>query len=52
MTSYKGAVAMFAKHPRVKRYARYPWSTNCALNQDDGSLTPLGVAYAAAAAYR
>ncbi len=44
---YKGAVAVFAKHPRVVRYAWYPWSTNCALNNSDGTLTDLGVAYAA-----
>ncbi len=45
---YKGAVAVFAKHPRVVRYAWYPWSpANCALNNSDGSLTDLGVAYAA-----
>jgi len=49
---YKGAVAMFAKHPRVERYAWYPWSTNCDLNNKDGSLTDLGKAYAAAPAYR
>jgi hypothetical protein len=49
---YNGAVAMFARHPRVQRYAWYPWSTNCALNNSDGSLTSLGVAYAAAAAYK
>jgi len=47
---YKGAVAVFAKHPRLARYAWYPWSTNCALNNADGSLTDLGKAYAAAAA--
>ncbi|HTA94352.1 MAG TPA: glycosyl hydrolase [Polyangiaceae bacterium] len=44
---YKGAVAVFAKHPRVVRYAWYPWSTNCGLNNSDGTLTDLGVAYAA-----
>jgi len=47
---YKGAVAMFMKHPRLVRYAWYPWSTNCALNNSDGSLTDLGKAYAAAPA--
>jgi hypothetical protein len=46
---YKGALAVFAKHPRVARYAWYPWSTNLALNNSDGSLTDLGKAYAAAA---
>jgi hypothetical protein len=49
---YKGAVAVFARHPRVQRYAWYPWSTNCELNNDDGTLTSLGVAYAAAAEYQ
>jgi hypothetical protein len=43
-----GALAVFARHPRVQRYAWYPWSTNCGLNNSDGSLTELGVAYAAA----
>jgi hypothetical protein len=47
---YKGALAVFAKHPRVARYAWYPWSTNLALNNTDGSLTDLGTAYAAAPA--
>jgi Glycosyl hydrolase catalytic core len=47
---YKGALAVFAKHPRLVRYAWYPWSTNCELNNSDGSLTDLGTAYAAAPA--
>jgi hypothetical protein len=47
---YEGALAVFAKHPRVQRYAWYPWTTNCELNNSDGSLTDLGVAYAAAPA--
>jgi hypothetical protein len=47
---YKGALAVFAKHPRVQRYAWYPWTTNCELNNSDGSLTALGTAYAAAPA--
>jgi hypothetical protein len=45
---YKGALAVFAKHPRVQRYAWYPWSTNLALTNSDGSLTALGTVYAAA----
>jgi hypothetical protein len=49
---YKAAIAMFERHPRLERYAFYPWSTNNALNNKDGSLTDLGVAYAAAPAYR
>jgi len=49
---YKGALAVFARHPRVVRYAWYPWSTNLDLNNSDGSLTDLGMVYAAAPAYR
>jgi hypothetical protein len=48
---YQGALAVFARHPRVERYAWYPWSTNLALTNSDGSLTALGTAYAAAQAY-
>jgi Glycosyl hydrolase catalytic core len=47
---YQGALSVFAKHPRVQRYAWYPFTTNCELNNADGSLTPLGVAYANAPA--
>lgn len=43
---FKGAVAMFAKHPRIRRYAWYPWSTNNELNNSDGSLTDLGKVFA------
>ena len=49
---FKGAVAMFAKHPRVRRYAWYPWSTNNGLVNSDGSLTDLGKAFAALPATR
>ncbi len=49
---YNGALAAFARHPRVERYAWYPWATNCGLVNDDGSLTALGEAYSAAPAYR
>jgi len=49
---YQGAIAMFENHPRVERYAWYPWSTNCKLNEEDGSLTSLGEAFAAAPARR
>ena len=49
---FKGALAMLAKHPRVERYAWYPWATNCGLVNTDGSLTALGMAYAAAPANR
>jgi hypothetical protein len=49
---YQGALAVFARHPRVERYAWYPWSTNCGLTSSDGSLTALGKVYAAAPAFR
>jgi hypothetical protein len=49
---YQGALAVFAKHPRLQRYAWYPWSTNLDLANADGSLTALGVAYAAAPSYK
>ena len=49
---YKGALAVFAKHPRVARYSWYPWSTNNELVNSDGTLTALGNAYAAAPAYK
>jgi hypothetical protein len=49
---YNGALAVFARHPRIQRYAWYPWSTNNELNNSDGSLTALGQAYAAAPAYK
>jgi hypothetical protein len=52
LSFYNGALAMFAKHPRVERYSWYPWSTNNELVNSDGSLTALGTAYAAAPAYR
>jgi hypothetical protein len=49
---YNAALAVFARHPRIQRYAWYPWSTNLTLVNDDGSLTALGMAYAAAPAYK
>jgi hypothetical protein len=49
---YTGALAMFARHPRIERYAWYPWNTNNELVASDGSLTPLGTALAAAPATR
>jgi hypothetical protein len=49
---YSGAIAMFAKHPRVERYAWYQFETNNELvNPDGGALTSLGTAYAAAPAF-
>jgi hypothetical protein len=52
LSFYQGALAVFAKHPRLQRYAWYPWSTNLDLANADGSLTALGVAYAAAPSYK
>jgi hypothetical protein len=49
---FQGALAMFARHPRIERYAWYPWATNCHLVDDNGELTALGKAYADAPAYR
>jgi hypothetical protein len=43
---FQGAITMFAKHPRIRRYAWYPWSTNNELNNSDGSLTDLGKVFA------
>jgi hypothetical protein len=47
---YAGALAMFARHPRVVRYAWYPWLTNNELVSNN-ALTPLGQALAKAPAY-
>jgi hypothetical protein len=47
-TFFSGAVAMFARHPRLERYAWYPWTTNNELVAMSGSLTALGMAFAAA----
>jgi hypothetical protein len=52
VTFFNGAVTMFAKHPRVVRYAWYPWSTNLALVDSSGAPTALGTAFAAAPAYK
>ena len=49
---FRAAVAMFAKHPRIERYAWYPWATNCELNDKSGALTELGSAFAAAPSFR
>jgi hypothetical protein len=49
---YAGALAMFAKHPRLVRYAWYQWNTyNEVIDADSGALTALGTAYANAPAY-
>jgi Glycosyl hydrolase catalytic core len=50
VTFFNGAVSMFAKHPRLVRYAWYPWATNHALVDSGGALTALGTAFAAAPA--
>jgi len=49
---YQGALEMFKRHPRIERYAWYPWCTNCGLADGDGNLTPLGEVFAAAPAHR
>ena len=50
---FSGAVAMFAKHPRLERYAWYPWTTNNELvAADGGALTALGTLFATEAAYK
>jgi hypothetical protein len=48
---FSGAIAMFAKHPRLERYAWYPWTTNNELIAS-GALTSLGTVFAAAPASR
>ncbi len=49
---FSGAIAMFAKHPRIERYAWYPWTTNNEVVATDGGLTALGTAFTAAPPYR
>jgi hypothetical protein len=49
---YSGAIAMLAKHPRVERYAWYPWNDFNHLTNSDGSLTSLGTTFAAARSTR
>jgi hypothetical protein len=44
---FSGAIAMFARHPRIERYAWYPWTTNNELVVDAGVLTSLGTVFAA-----
>jgi hypothetical protein len=46
---YNGAVAMFQRHPRIERYAWYPFTTNNEL-VTSGALTSLGTTFAAAPA--
>ena len=47
---FQGALAVFAKHPRLARYAWYQWSANCEVYNTDDTLTALGQVYAAAPA--
>jgi hypothetical protein len=51
---FQGALAVFARHPRLQRYAWYQWSTNCELVDADAGngLTSLGTVYAAAPAFK
>ena len=48
---YEGVVEMLEEHPRVERYAWFPWVEHHHL-AEDGALTPLGDAFAAAPAQR
>ena len=47
-----GALADVREAPAPQRYAWYPWATNLDLVDSAGSLTALGMAYAAAPAYK
>ena len=49
---FTGAVAMFAKHPRLQRYAWYQWDPNNELTNSDHSLTSFGTFYASEPATR
>jgi len=49
---YQGALAMFAKHPRLERYAWYPWNTNNELVDSNDALTALGTVFSNAPAAR
>jgi hypothetical protein len=48
---FQGAVAMFKNHPRLERYAWYPWTANNEVVGDGGTLTSLGTVFAAAPAH-
>lgn len=48
---FSGAIKMFANHPRLVRYAWYPWTTNNELVTSTDALTSLGTAFAAAPQY-
>ena len=47
---FQAALAVFARHPRLARYAWYQWSPNCEVYNTDDTLTDLGQVYAAAPA--
>jgi len=49
---YLAALDVFARHPRIERYAWYPWNTNNQLVDGSGQLTPLGTTLAGAPAHR
>jgi len=49
---YSGAIAMFARHPRIERYAWYPWTTNNELVATGGGLTSLGTVFSNAPAMK
>jgi hypothetical protein len=50
---HRGVRRALVRHPRLERYAWYPWTTNNDLvDASGGSLTDLGVAFAAAPSYR
>lgn len=49
---FQGALVMFAKHPRLERYAWYPWNTNNELVDSNDQLTPLGTIFTNAPASR
>jgi hypothetical protein len=48
---FQGAVAMFARHPRIERYAWYPWNPHNEL-VIDGGLSGMGTAFAAAPPFK
>ena len=49
---YNAALNVFARHPRIERYAWYPWNPNNELVGSNGALTSLGTAVANAPATR
>lgn len=49
---FSGAITMFTKHPRLVRYAWYPWTTNNELVTSADALTSLGTTFAAEPQYK